>query len=46
MAFGQARSELNDCLKIEPNNRQIRQLVQQCELGRQKYAEQVQQAVC
>ena len=46
MAFGQARSELNDCLKIDPNNRQIRQLVQQCELDRQEYAEQVQQAVC
>jgi len=45
-AFEQACSELRDCLKMDPNNRQIRALLQKCELGRQKYQEQVQQAVC
>lgn len=45
-AFEQACSELHDCLKIDPNNRQIRELIQKCELGRQRYAEQVQQAAC
>ncbi len=45
-AFEQACSELRDCLKMDPNNRQIRALLQKCELGRQKYQEQVRQAVC
>jgi glycosyltransferase involved in cell wall biosynthesis/ADP-heptose:LPS heptosyltransferase len=46
MAFRQACSELNDCLKIDPNNQQIQQLLQKCEFGEQKYDEQIQQAVC
>ena len=45
-AFGQARSQLNDCLRIDPHNRQIRELIQKCELGRQRYDAEVQQAVC
>jgi glycosyltransferase involved in cell wall biosynthesis len=45
-AFEQACSELRDCLEIDPNNRQIRALLQKCEIGRQKYQEQVRQAVC
>ncbi len=45
-AFEQACSELRDCLEIDPNNSQIRALLQKCELGRQKYQEKVQQAVC
>jgi GT2 family glycosyltransferase len=45
MAFGQACSELNDCLKMNPGNPQIRQLLKKCEFGRQKYEQDVQQAV-
>ena len=44
-AFEQAWSELNECLKMDPGNDQIRQLMQKCDLGRQKYAEQMQPAV-
>ncbi len=44
-AFEQAWSELNECLKMDPNNDQIRQLLQKCDLGRQKYAEQMQTAI-
>ncbi|MHC4682881.1 MAG: FkbM family methyltransferase [Planctomycetota bacterium] len=46
MAFEQACSELNGCLKIDPNNRQIQQLLQKCEFGKHQYDEQIQQAVC
>ncbi|MHC4680535.1 MAG: glycosyltransferase [Planctomycetota bacterium] len=46
MAFGQACSELSDCLKIDPNNHRIQQLLHKCELGQQKYDEKIQQAVC
>jgi glycosyltransferase involved in cell wall biosynthesis len=35
-----ACSELNDCLKIDPNNRQIRQLLQKYELLQAKWAEE------
>ncbi len=45
MAFEQACSELNDCLEIDPNNQRVRQLLQKCELGRQKYDEKILQAV-
>jgi len=44
-AFGKACSELNDCLKMDPGNQRIRQLLQKCEFGRQRYDEQIQQAV-
>jgi len=40
-----ACSELNDCLKMDPGNQRIRQLLQKCEFGRQKYDERVLQAV-
>jgi len=46
IAFEQACSELNDCLEMDPNNRQIRELLQKCELGRQRYEKHVKQAVC
>jgi len=39
-AFEQARSELNDCLKIDPNNQQVRKLLQRCEFGRAGAAKQ------
>ncbi|MGB2865501.1 MAG: glycosyltransferase [Sedimentisphaerales bacterium] len=46
IAFEHACSELRDCLKIDPDNRQIQELLQKCELGRQRYEKHVQQAVC
>jgi len=46
VAFQHACSELRDCLKIDPENREIRELLQKCELGRQKYEKHVKQAVC
>jgi len=46
MAFEKAWSELNECLEMEPNNREIRDLMQKCELGRQRYEQQAHQAVC
>jgi glycosyltransferase involved in cell wall biosynthesis len=46
VAFEHACSELSDCLKIDPDNRQIRELLQKCELGRQRYEKHVRQAVC
>jgi len=45
IAFEYACSELRDCLKIDPNNSQIRALLQKCELGKQQYQEQLQQTV-
>jgi len=45
-AFEHACLELRECLEIDPNNREIRDLLQKCELGRQRYEQQVQQAVC
>jgi radical SAM superfamily enzyme YgiQ (UPF0313 family)/glycosyltransferase involved in cell wall biosynthesis/2-polyprenyl-3-methyl-5-hydroxy-6-metoxy-1,4-benzoquinol methylase len=45
IAFEHACSELHDCLAIEPDNRQIRGLLQKCELGRQRYEKNVKQAV-
>jgi len=46
IAFEQACSELRSSLKMDPENERIRQLLQKCELGKQKYTEQIQQAVC
>lgn len=45
IAFEYACSELRDCLKIDPNNNQIRALLQKCEFGKQQYQEQLQQTV-
>ncbi|UCC96701.1 MAG: glycosyltransferase [Phycisphaerales bacterium] len=45
IAFGEACSQLNDCLKIDPGNREIRQLLEKCERGRRKYDQGVQPAV-
>jgi glycosyltransferase involved in cell wall biosynthesis len=45
-AFEHACSELSECLKIDPGNRQIRELLQKCELGRQRYEKHVKQIVC
>ena len=44
-AFGKACSELRDSLKMDPGNTRIRQLLQKCEFGRQRYDEQIQQTV-
>ncbi len=40
-----ACTELNGCLKSEPDNRQIRELLQKCESGKQRYDEMIQQTV-
>jgi glycosyltransferase involved in cell wall biosynthesis len=40
-AFEHAWTQLNDCLKIDPDNEQIRELMQKCSLGRQKYNQKV-----
>jgi len=44
-AFEHACSDLHDCLKIDPDNRQIRELLQKCELGRQRYEKHAKQTV-
>jgi len=44
-AFDQACSELNDCLKIDPENQGLRQLLQKSKLIRARYAEAPQQVV-
>ncbi len=46
VSFEQACSELRSALKMNPENERIRQMLQKCELGKQKYTEQIQQAVC
>jgi len=45
-AFEQACLELRECLEMDPNNREIRDLLQKCELGRQRYEQHSYQAVC
>jgi glycosyltransferase involved in cell wall biosynthesis len=45
IAFEKACEQLNDCLKIDPDNRQIHELLQKCELGQETYNVQFQQAV-
>jgi glycosyltransferase involved in cell wall biosynthesis/ADP-heptose:LPS heptosyltransferase/predicted SAM-dependent methyltransferase/predicted O-methyltransferase YrrM len=45
LAFEEACLQLNDCLKIDPGNWKIRQLLDKCERGRQKYDEGPRQAV-
>ena len=44
MAFEAACSQLNECLKIDPDNREIRQLLHKCERGRQQYGRATPQA--
>ena len=45
-AFEQACLQLKDCLKTDPANPRIRQLLQKCKLARSRYAQAAQQAVC
>jgi hypothetical protein len=45
-AFNHACSELRECLKIDPGNHQIQELLQKCELGRQRYEKHSRQLVC
>jgi len=45
VAFGEAWSEINECMKMDPDNYKIRELLDKCELGRKRYDQQVQQAV-
>ena len=45
-ALGQACSELTGCLKIDPGNQRVRQLLQKCEFARARCEDAVQQAVC
>jgi len=44
-AFDRACSELNDCVKIAPENQSLRQLLQKSKLIRARYAEPPQQVV-
>jgi glycosyltransferase involved in cell wall biosynthesis len=44
MAFEQACSEMRGSLKMDPGNPRIRQLLQKCEFGRQRYDEAILQA--
>jgi hypothetical protein len=46
MANEFAGKELVECLKIEPNNRQVRELLRKCEIGRRKFGEKIPQTVC
>lgn len=46
MAFKAACSQLSECLRIDPDNWKIRQLLDKCKRGEQKYDEGIQQAVC
>jgi glycosyltransferase involved in cell wall biosynthesis len=45
MAFEAACSQLNDCLKIDPDNWKIRQLLQKCERGREWHGQGIPQVV-
>jgi hypothetical protein len=45
VAFEHVLLELNDCLKIDPDNQQAKILLQKCESCRQKCGEQISQAV-
>jgi glycosyltransferase involved in cell wall biosynthesis len=46
MANEVAGKELVECLKSEPNNKQVRELLRKCEIGRRKYGEKIPQTVC
>jgi len=45
-AFELACSELNNCIRMDPNNSQLHQLLQQCESVRAKYEKALPQTVC
>jgi hypothetical protein len=45
MANKFAGKELVECLKIEPNNKQARELLRKCEIGKRKYGEKIPQNV-
>jgi hypothetical protein len=45
LVFEEACLQLNDCLKIDPGNSKIRQLLEKCERGRQQYDRAVQPVV-
>ena len=45
MAFEEACRQLHECLKIDPDNWEIRQLLNKCEHGRQKYDHEAQRLV-
>jgi glycosyltransferase involved in cell wall biosynthesis len=45
MANQFAGKELVECLKIEPNNKQARELLRKCEIGKRKYGEKITQNV-
>jgi glycosyltransferase involved in cell wall biosynthesis len=44
-AFEMACQQLNECLKIEPENLQISELILKCKRGREMYVAQLQEAV-
>ncbi|MBA7660395.1 hypothetical protein ES703_68397 [subsurface metagenome] len=44
-AFDLACSELNDCVKMDPGNQDLRQLLQKSKLIRTRYTEAPQQVV-
>jgi len=44
-AFEIACEQLNDCLKIDPENRQISELLQKCKLGQETYVTQFPETV-
>jgi hypothetical protein len=44
-AFDRACSELNDCVKMDPENQGLRQLLQKSKLIRARYTEAPQQVV-
>jgi len=46
MANDFAGKELAECLKIEPNNKKVRELLRKCEIGRRKFGEKIPQTVC
>jgi len=45
MTFEMACEQLNDCLKIDPDNRQIHELLQKCKRGQEMYVAQFQETV-
>ena len=45
MAFEMASQQLKDCLKLDPANRRISELLQKCKRGQEMYVSQFQDAV-
>ena len=44
-AFEHAGNELDECLKLDPNNKQVKQLIQKCDLHKQSINKQMLQYV-